>query len=344
LPATFATNSYTVSAVCNLNDIVLYARLLSLATATDFDWNNPWSCNFGKDDGVFPNYQTNAVVYHGATTYVDQWVIATWVINNGALTIYVNGTLVHTTSVPATAIGATHLGLLGQAKGNETGDSWRGHVGEITLYSRALNATERGQVEGYLTAKWMAPAGPAWTYDFTAMADGPMPATLHEFQGSLPGVIASGHFMCQVDWFFTRAYDTLAPDQDATTHLTAMEARFVTASGSLWIIFAGNVGMTVYDAIEIHPDGSWLMLYDGGGVGGSPNLPAFTIGTTYKIHVTYDEVTGAFEIFVNGVSRATGNYTDWKKTGNRSGFFVNGNLDTWLYKFYYGPQSAGVPP
>lgn len=186
--------------------------------------------------------------------------------------------------------------------------------------------------------------GPTWTYDFTTMADGPQPATLITWGGALPGRIASGHFMCDVDWFFTKVYDTLALDQNATTHLTAMEFSFRTASGGLWLIFAGNADMTEYNAIEIHPDGTWLYLYNGGGFSGAPNFPAFTLGTTYKVHVTYNEVTAAVEIFINGVSQVTGAYGGGQnKIGNRSGWHMAGNLDVWITKFYYGPQSAGAP-
>jgi hypothetical protein len=187
-------------------------------------------------------------------------------------------------------------------------------------------------------------SGTTWTYDFTTMPDGPQPATLTTWGGALAGRIASGHFMCDVDWFFTKVYDTLLPDQNEITHLTAMELSFQTASGGVWLVFAGNADMSEYNAIEIHQDGSWLFLYNGGGFSGAPNLSAFTLGTTYKIYVTYNEVTSAVEVFINDVSAATGTYGPGQnKIGNRSGWHMGGNLDVWITKFYYGPQSAGTP-
>ena len=213
----------------------------------------------------------------------------------------------------------------------------------------AVNSVGAG---AYSTTASATPAsgggGTAWSYDFTDDADGAMPSTLTYFGGSLTGRIASGHFMCDVDWFFTKVYDNgLIPDQTATTHLIAAEVVFVTAgtggTHEFRFYFAGNADMTSFDSIVIRQDGSWNNEYDGGGVAGTPNLPAFTTGVPTRIHVTYNEVTAAAEIFVNDVSAATTSFAAWPKTGTRAGFMVAGNADVWVRKFYYGPQSAGVP-
>jgi hypothetical protein len=185
--------------------------------------------------------------------------------------------------------------------------------------------------------------GPTWSYDFTAMADQAQPATLTTFGGSIPGEVASGHFMCTEDWFFTKVYDTGIADQTATTHTIAAVLNFATASGQFQFFFAGDSDLSSRDVFTFNQNGTWLVEYEGGGVGGSPDLPAFTVGVPTKVVLTYNEATGAGEVFVDGVSRATPSWAAFIRTGTRSGWQMGGNLDVHLLKFYYGPSSAGVP-
>lgn len=54
------------------------------------------------------------------------------------------------------------------------GEPMLGHIGEIIKYDRVLTTTERQQVEGYLSTKWIPPPGPV---DLTAGASGGLAAT-----------------------------------------------------------------------------------------------------------------------------------------------------------------------
>lgn len=211
------------------------------------------------------------------------------------------------------------------------------------LESNVLRGNEGATFHALESYGVTPPSGPAWSYDFTAMADGLQPATLITIGGSVDGAIVSGHYACNVDWFFTRNYDTLIPDQVATTHLMAAEVVYPRAgSAAIDMRFAANTDLSTYNGVSVNQTGAWSGQYHNGGDGGSGNVGALAINTPIKFVVTYNETTGAWEIFIDGVSRGTSSFTNIQ-TGPRCGFQIGGNLDVWIRKLYYGPQSAGVP-
>ncbi len=76
-------------------------------------------------------------------------------VSSGVNITYVNGTTLNTKSGANTLPTFTGLNIGGGTNTlTSASQSWRGHIGEIIVYSGVLNTTQRQQIEAYLIQKW----------------------------------------------------------------------------------------------------------------------------------------------------------------------------------------------
>ena len=152
----FPAGNYSVFAVCDLtSNNGSWSRLIN-GTVNDaqllFGTNNGYDVDgLGNGSGWIDLGNTTI---GGTSQYVyNSWYLKE-IINSGTSTgwqPYINGTTCDPRNATST-IAFTGFELGGHASG--ANQPWIGYVAEILIFNRALNTTERQNVEGYLAGKW----------------------------------------------------------------------------------------------------------------------------------------------------------------------------------------------
>jgi hypothetical protein len=126
----------------------------SFAT-TQLQSSDPYLQTYGTSSGTIHTYTTpdldSGVAWSGAAQFVTVRSDST----AGTQGLEVDGTGVTSAWSPVASSDTFQIGA--NAAGNYGMSGW---IGELLVYERCLTATERGQVQGYLAAKW-AVGGPA---------------------------------------------------------------------------------------------------------------------------------------------------------------------------------------
>jgi hypothetical protein len=116
------------------------------------------------DSRLFVGVQGNNVaVFTGAPPWNDtnaltpfitgllQWRIISFTVSGSTLTPFIDGTGYNTKTGTTGTFTGLNIGSFAPANGTQ---AWNGYISEILIYSNALTATQRQQVEGYLAWKW----------------------------------------------------------------------------------------------------------------------------------------------------------------------------------------------
>ena len=100
--------------------------------------------------GTYTMYATNSLAHANTSNLINVPVLATGFFNTTTSILYING------SQDVTGTIGTNNNLNGTIIGNNwtTSSPWIGHFCELIIYSNAITASQRQQVEGYLIWKW----------------------------------------------------------------------------------------------------------------------------------------------------------------------------------------------
>jgi hypothetical protein len=102
---------------------------------------------FAGTGGGWNDVNQNSPAYSVTNSF-----IGSMIISGSVLTPYFNGSNQNTKVGTTTAYSGLSIGE--PQPNNHSGQNWNGLVGEVIIYTSALNSTQRQQVEGYLAWKW----------------------------------------------------------------------------------------------------------------------------------------------------------------------------------------------
>jgi hypothetical protein len=142
----FVVTSFALSSSANS------ARVLSLASAGQVDWNNPLSsATFYQDYGTSNLSTYRNTAYLSAAVGQNTPVIGTCVYDGTSNYLYKNGA----SQTPVASTGTFAISIYGI--GNQavpSGELLNGYIGEVIVFNTGLTASQRQQVESYLAWKW----------------------------------------------------------------------------------------------------------------------------------------------------------------------------------------------
>ena len=144
----FGNSEYTVILVSRLKSVCT-CNVLSSGEFNNGDYRNN---TFGYDgDGTFKNYWWNSD-FNAGSYIVNQLNIVVITYDLFQRMGYLNGAL-KSTKTDSIARSSTKINnRIGRSSGSA--DYFTGDIGEIIIYDRALNNSERKDIENYLAKKW----------------------------------------------------------------------------------------------------------------------------------------------------------------------------------------------
>lgn len=146
------TSSFTFTNPATFFFVIKMGSFASYQSVFDGINNNTANLNANNDSSInkFAFYSDGWETVQLTGLSLNTWYRTTWVFNGGSSLAYINdGSAVTWSDGNLSNIGGFRLG-----EGDGGGEHANMELGEFIVYNRALNSTERGQINSYLSTKW----------------------------------------------------------------------------------------------------------------------------------------------------------------------------------------------